>query len=303
MSQDSTGRDRRYAVRGATLEAGPLAPGLYLVATPIGNLSDITLRALDTLAAADVIACEDTRVTRKLLDRFRIHAPTTAYHEHSGGQARARLLERLERGEAVALVSDAGTPLLSDPGYRLVAGAVEAGHPVIPVPGASSVLAALMGAGLPTDTVLFAGFPSHKEKARRDRLADLARVPATLVFFESPNRLAALLADAADVLGHERPAAVAREITKLHETFHRATLGALAERYRDKAVRGEVAVVVGPPLDEVAPSADDIDRRLAEALAGGGVRDAAERVAAETGVARRTLYERALALKKGEHDA
>jgi 16S rRNA (cytidine1402-2'-O)-methyltransferase len=303
MAQDKASRDRRYLVRGAALNAGPLAPGLYLVATPIGNLSDVTLRALDTLAGADVIACEDTRVTRKLLDRYGIRAPTTAYHEHSGGQARARLLERLGRGEAVALVSDAGTPLLSDPGYRLVAEAVEAGHPVIPIPGPSSVLAALMGAGLPTDTVLFAGFASHKEKARRDRLAALARVPATLVLFESPNRLAAMLADAAEVLGRERPAAVCREITKLHETFHRATLGALAEHYRDEAVRGEVAVVVGPPLEEAAPSEGEIDRRLAEALAGGSVRDAAERVAAETGLPRRTLYERALTLKRGERDA
>lgn len=299
MAEERGTRDRRYMVRGAAVEAPALTPGLYLVATPIGNLSDITLRALDTLAAADVIACEDTRITAKLLQRYGIATPTTAYHEHSGLSARARIVKRLAQGQAVALVSDAGTPLLSDPGYRLVAEAIAAGHTIVPVPGASAMLAALMGAGLPTDTALFAGFLPHKAKARRDRLSLLGCVPATLVLFESPNRLGAMLNDAAELLGEARPAAVCRELTKLHETFHRANLGDLAARYTDEPVRGEIVVLIGPPPDAPPASGDEIDRLLVDALAQGSVRDAADRVAAETGAPRREVYERALALKRG----
>ncbi|MYZ47416.1 16S rRNA (cytidine(1402)-2'-O)-methyltransferase [Propylenella binzhouense] len=290
---------KSYVVRGQIVRAPTLAPGLYLVATPIGHLDDITLRALDTLAAAGLIACEDTRVTRKLLTRYGISAAVTAYHEHSGPEAARRILAALERGEAVALVSDAGTPLVSDPGFRLVRDAVERGHSVVPVPGASSVLAALAGAGLPTDTFLFAGFLPNKAGQRRSRLEALAGIPATLVLLESPNRIGALLADAAAVLGGAREAAVCREMTKLHETFDRGTLAALAERYGDGPARGEIVLVVAPPGEAEPVAAEDLDERIRAALTRLGVRDAADAVAAETGAKRRDVYQRALALKAG----
>ncbi len=206
---------RGYLIRGAFFAASPLPPALYVVATPIGNLSDVTLRALDTLAAADLVACEDTRVTRRLLDRYGIAARVTAYHEHSGASAHRRLLDALAEGKSVALVCDAGTPLLSDPGAALVADAVAAGHRVVPIPGASAIVATLSAAGLPTDAFLFVGFLPTKSAARRKRLAALVAIPATLVFFELPNRVAAFLADAAEALGGEREATLCREVTKI----------------------------------------------------------------------------------------
>src|SRR5688572_30205460 len=209
---------RGYFIRSRFFAAPAISPGLYIVATPIGNLGDITIRALDTLAGADLVACEDTRVTRKLLTRYGIETQVLSYHEHSGERAHQRLLERLGEGKSVALVSDAGTPLISDPGYQLVVDAAAAGHPVVPIPGASSLVTALSAAGLPAEAVLYAGFLPSKANARRKRLAELADVPATLVLFESPNRIAALLADAAAELGAERQAAICRELTKLHET-------------------------------------------------------------------------------------
>ena len=208
-----------------------LAPGLHIVATPIGNLGDITLRALATLAGADLIACEDTRVTRKLLDRYGIATPLTPYHDHNAAKARPALLRRLAEGAAIALVSDAGTPLISDPGFKLVRAAQEAGHPVTALPGASAVLAALAVAGLPTDQFFFAGFLPPKQAARRARIAELARIPATLVLFETGPRLAATLADLAAGLGR-REAAVCRELTKLHEEVRRGDLATLAQSLR-----------------------------------------------------------------------
>jgi len=190
------GRQRRYALNGAAIEAPPAVAGLYLVATPIGNLGDISLRALELLAGADCIACEDTRVTRKLTERYGIATPLTPYHEHNAAEARPKLLARLAAGQAVALVSDAGTPLISDPGYRLVRAACEAGHAVTALPGASAVLAALSLAGLPTDRFFFEGFLPPKRAARQKRIAALAAIPATLVLFESGPRLAASLAAA-----------------------------------------------------------------------------------------------------------
>ncbi len=273
-----------------------LPGGLYLVATPIGNAADITLRALDILKRADVVACEDTRLTGKLLARHGIRARLTPYHDHNAERARPALLERLSRGDSVALVSDAGTPLLSDPGYKLVKACRDSGLAVTAAPGASAAVTALILSGLPTDRFLFAGFLPPKQAARTKALIELASVPATLVFFESPARLAASLADMAKVLG-ARPAAIARELTKLYEELRRGTLAELAEHYaKSGAPKGEVVVVVGGPIAPARPQAADLDERIRQALAQESVRDAASRVAAETGLPRRDVYARALAL-------
>ncbi len=275
------------------------APGLHLVATPIGNLGDVTLRGLEILRGADLVACEDTRVTGKLLTLLGLSARLTPYHEHNADRAGPALMARMEAGAAVALVSDAGTPLVSDPGWRLVRDCRERGIPVTAAPGASAVLTALQLSGLPSDRFLFAGFLPNRATARRQAARELAEVPATLVFYDSPNRLAASLADLAAVLGR-REAAVARELTKLHEEVVTGTLDALAERYGAvPAPRGEVVIVVAPP-DAGAAAAPDLDARLAAAMAAGAsVKDAAALVAAETGHPRREVYARALRLPHG----
>jgi len=297
-SNHGDGPDPNFGPGTSKYASPPVPPGLHLVATPIGNLADITLRALATLRRADVIACEDSRVTAKLKAAYGLTAPLVPYHEHNAARAGPRLMQHLERGEIVALVSDAGTPLISDPGFRLVRDAIAAGVAVIGVPGPSAALAALVVSGLPTDRFLFAGFLPPRAQARRRALAELAAVPATLVFFESPRRLAAALADMADVLG-ARAAVVARELTKLHEEVRRGDLAALARAAAEgKAPRGEVAIVVAPPGPAEQPADSDIDARLLQALAeGASLRDAAARVAAETGQARRAVYGRALALR------
>ena len=290
---------RTFALSGGAIEAPKAKPGLYLVATPIGNLGDITLRALEVLAAADVIACEDTRVTRKLADRFGIATPLTPYHEHNAAEARPKLLARLQRGEAVALVSDAGTPLISDPGYRLVQEAQGAGFAVVAIPGASSVLTALSVAGLPTDRFFFEGFLPPKAVGRQKRIAALAAIPATLVLFESGPRIADALADLAAGLG-TREAAVCRELTKLHEEVRRAPLDQLAHDYAQGAeTRGEFVIVVAPPLDVETPAAD-VDALLKAALVRVSVKDAVGEVALATGKPKREVYQRALALSKGD---
>jgi 16S rRNA (cytidine1402-2'-O)-methyltransferase len=286
-----------YRIDGTRHAAPKLAPGLYVVATPIGHLGDVTLRALATLAAADLIACEDTRVTSRLTGRYGIDRPLTAYHEHNAERQRPKLLARLDAGEAVALVSDAGTPLISDPGYRLVTEAIAAGHSVVPVPGANAALAALAGAGLPTDTFLFAGFLPPKQVARGKRLDGLAAIPATLIFYEAPQRLAAALADMAAHLGADRSAAVAREMTKTFETFRRGRLGDLAQAIAGEPTpKGELVVLVGPPQAEAADpeAADAILRALIATLPVG---KAAAEAARQTGLPRNTLYDRARALK------
>jgi 16S rRNA (cytidine1402-2'-O)-methyltransferase len=275
---------------------GKIAPGLAIVATPIGNMLDITLRALATLRAADVIACEDTRVAQKLLARHGIERSLLAYHDHNAERMRPLLLDRLRRGELVALVSDAGTPLISDPGFKLVRAALAEGLPVTTLPGASAPLAALVLSGLPSDRFLFAGFLPPKTSARRRALAELAAVPATLVFFESASRLGAALADMAAVLG-SRPAAVARELTKLFEEVRRGDLAGLAAHYHGAGKpRGELVVVVGPAAEATDPPGAALDEQLKAALAQMSVRDASEAVAAATGRKRRDVYQRALLL-------
>src|SRR5579862_7501843 len=268
-------RPRSYSLGGLEQDAPALSPGLYLVATPIGNLGDISLRALETLAAADVIACEDSRVTRKLTEHYGIKAPLTPYHEHNAAEARPKLLARLGDGQAIALVSDAGTPLISDPGYKLVRAVTDAGHSVSALPGASAVLAALGIAGLPTDRFWFEGFLPPREAARRARIAELSRIPGTVVLFESGPRLAGCLADLAAGLGL-REAAICRELTKIHEEIRRGNLPTLARSYAEApAPRGEIAVVIAPPVaDTTAPGPEAIDALLRAALAQASVKDA-----------------------------
>ena len=273
-----------------------LSPGLYIVATPIGNLGDITLRALDVLKGADAILCEDTRVTATLARRYGLGAERIAYHDHNADAVRPGLIGRLAAGATLALVSDAGTPLVSDPGFKLVREAAAAGIPVIPVPGASAALAALTVAGLPTDRFLFAGFLPAKSAGRRRELRELATVRASLVFYETAPRLADALADMAAMLG-DRPAAVARELTKLHEEVRRESLGTLAEHYRKAGPpKGEIVVIVGPPVAEAA-SDEDVDAQLIAALQSASLREASAAVAAATGLPRRQVYARALALQ------
>jgi 16S rRNA (cytidine1402-2'-O)-methyltransferase len=289
--------ERFFAIDGHRMSARPLAPGLHVVATPIGNLGDISIRALATLAAADVIACEDTRVTAVLLRHYGIRAPLIAYHDHNAARQRPKLLAALADGKAIALVSDAGTPLISDPGYKLVNEARSAGHAVVPVPGASALLAGLVASGLPSDAFLFAGFLPPKSAARRTRLAELATVPATLVFYETGPRLAAALADMAEVLSGDRQAAVARELTKVFEAVVSGTLSELAGTYAaEDPPKGEIVVLVGPPGAEI-PSVENADRLLAEQLKDKPLSQAVAEVAGLTGLKRRDLYQRALALK------
>lgn len=296
-------RDRpaTYVLAGRTAEAPHLSPGLHLVATPIGNLRDITLRALETLAAADLIACEDTRITRRLLDHYGIDTPLTPYHEHNAAAARPKLLARLAAGEAVALVSDAGTPLISDPGFKLVRAACEAGHAVDATPGPSAALAALAVAGLPTDRFFFEGFLPPKDGQRRSRIAEIARIPATLILYESGPRVGRTLAALAEGLG-PRHAAVCRELTKLHQEVRRGDLVGLAQHYKgDAELRGEFTLVIAPaPSEATALSAGEVDALLRRALKHASVKDAVSEVAAATGWPRREIYQRALSL--GEDD-
>jgi 16S rRNA (cytidine1402-2'-O)-methyltransferase len=294
-------RNTTFTAFGLASETEPLAPGLHVVATPIGNLRDVTIRALATLAAADAVLAEDTRVTRTLLAHYGITTPLLAYHEHSNEAVRERMVARLRAGEALALVSDAGTPLVSDPGYKLVQAAIEAGISITPVPGPSAVTTALVAAGLPTDRFFFEGFLPQKAGARRNRLEALAQVPGTLVLFESPHRLPEMLADAAAMLGADRAAAVTRELTKLYETVRRDSLGSLAARFGEEGpVKGEIVVVIGPAGEQAAGPEDDaaLDAAIRTALARHSIKDAASLVADETGQPRRQIYARALVLAR-----
>ena len=272
----------------------PLQPGLYIVATPIGNLGDVTKRAADVLARCDAIACEDTRVTQKLISHLGISRPLWRYDDHASPADRARLIESMQN-RAVALVSDAGTPLVSDPGYRLVREARAAGMPVTSLPGPSAPVVALTLSGLPSDRFLFAGFLPQKDKAREDTLRELAKVPATLIFFDTAPRLAKSLAAIAMVLPG-REVSVARELTKLHEECRTGTPGELAAHYAEHPPRGEIVLLIGPP-GEAETSADDADALLRDALATLKPSQAAGEVARATGLDRKMLYARALELR------
>ena len=284
----------------AGVATSPLSPGLWLVSTPIGNAADITLRAIDVLTRADVLAAEDTRRTRQLLDIHGIplgRRPMVSYHDRNGAQRRPQILDWLAEGKSVAYASDAGTPLIADPGYRLAEAARLAGHPIHAAPGASAVLTALTLAGLPTDRFFFAGFLPSRAAARRRTLGELAAVPSTLVFYESPRRVAAALADMADELGAEREVALTRELTKKFEEVRRGTLGEVSsELSGEPPPRGEIVLVVGPPTETCQRTEDDLDALLTDALQTLGTKDAAREVAARTGLPRREVYARALQL-------
>jgi 16S rRNA (cytidine1402-2'-O)-methyltransferase len=277
--------------------AQPLAPGLFLVPTPIGNLGDMTLRAIAVLAGVDLIYCEDTRHSRVLLDHFGIRKPVRPYHEHNAATERPRILAALAKGQRIAMIADAGTPLISDPGYKVVREAIEQGARIEALPGASAVLTGLTVAGLPTDCFLFAGFLPPKDQARRSRLAELAAVPGTLVFFESPSRLTPSLQAMADVLG-ARELAVARELTKRFEEVKRGTAAELAAWASAGEVKGEIVILVGPPEAHEATDAD-INAGLEAALQDMSLRDAARVVAENLNVARSRVYELGLKLKAG----
>jgi 16S rRNA (cytidine1402-2'-O)-methyltransferase len=281
----------------AELVARPLNPGLYLVATPIGNLGDISLRALSVLARADVIAAEDTRHSKKLLSHFGIASDLTPYHEHNAERERPKLLARIGDGATVALISDAGTPLVSDPGYKLVREALDQGVTVTSIPGPSAALAALTSSGVPTDTFLFAGFLPPKSGPRRARLAELKEAPATLTLFETPQRLAKSLTDMADILG-PREAVIARELTKLHETVTHGTLTELAATYAaGETPKGEIVVVVAPPAVAEATDAQITDA-LEDALKTQSFRDAVRSVTDALSASRTRVYELGLSLRK-----
>jgi 16S rRNA (cytidine1402-2'-O)-methyltransferase len=290
--------ERGFTIGDHLFVAPKAPPGLHLVATPIGNLADITLRALQTLAGVDLIACEDTRITRRLTERYGVTAELTPYHEHNAAAARPKILGRLAEGGAVALVSDAGTPLVSDPGFKLVREACAAGHAVFALPGPSSVLAALSVAALPSDRFFFEGFLPPKSAARRARLADLARIPATLILFESGARIQEALAELADIMG-ARDAAICRELTKLHEEVRRAPLSQLAQAADRLETRGEFVLVVGPPpANADILTADALDELLREALRHHSVKDAVAHAVELSGRPRREIYARALEIDR-----
>lgn len=295
-------KSRDYVIGGVAQRARPLEPALYIVSTPIGNLSDMTLRGIETIAGADILACEDTRVTRVLLERFGITRRPVAYHEHNAAEAGSRLIAALLAGKSVALVSDAGTPLVSDPGFRLVGEARASGIKIVPVPGASAVLAALTATGLPTDSFMFCGFLPSKQGQRRARLEGLKAIDATLIFFESPNRTAAALSDMVHVFGEGRAGALCRELTKAYETVVTAPLGELADVYDgEDRIRGEVVLLVAPPEEQtVATSEEDMDKLLLSLAQEMPTSKAAAEAARMTGAKKSDLYQRLIVLKSGE---
>jgi len=285
-------------------QGGGLTPGLYLVATPIGNARDITLRALDLLATAEVLAAEDTRSLRRLMELHGValgDRPLVAYHDHNGARVRPRLLADLAAGKSVLYASEAGTPMISDPGFDLARAAAEAGFPVTSAPGASAVVTALTLAGLPTDRFLFAGFLPSAGGPRKSALRDLSGVPATLVFYESPRRLPEMLLAAQDVLG-DREAAVCRELTKKFEEVRRGSLSELAGHYRETPARGEVVVLIGKG-DSGSVREIDLEQEVNKALETMSVRDAADFVSTRLAVKRRPVYQLAMRLSaKGDDD-
>lgn len=295
-----TEKSTTYIIGAHRFEAEPLAPGLYVVATAIGNLGDMTIRALATLAAAETVLCEDTRTSGKLMERFAIKTRLAPYHEHNAQKLRPEILERLQQGATIALISDAGMPLVSDPGYRLVKEAVERGIPVTACPGPSAVLTGLALSGLPTDRFLFAGFVPHKPGERKRFFGEFAELKATLIFFESPHRIVETLHDLATVLPGRR-LAVARELTKLYEEVLRGTAAEIAAQLNARtSVKGEITLLAGPPMAEDAVSEADLDAAIAEALAAMPASKAASEVAKRFNVSRSGIYQRILAAKGGD---
>ncbi len=281
----------------AGITASKLPAGLYVVATPIGHLGDITLRALVTLAQVDRIACEDTRVSGGMLAKYAIDKTLLPYHDHNADKQRPLILQYIAAGEAVALISDAGLPLIADPGNRLVRACREVGYPVTVIPGANAALTALAGSGLPTDQFFFAGFLPPKTVARKKALMELKDIPSTLIFYESPQRLGACLADCETVLGGTRLAAVGRELTKLFEETRRGTLTELAAYYVNVEVKGEITLIIAP-RDIEGTSAHDIDLLLTNAMQNNSLRDAVEAVSESTGTKKSEVYARALELQR-----
>ncbi len=302
ISSDTNAPNRTFTVSGHVLTAPKAAPGLHLVATPIGNLGDITLRALEVLAGADVVACEDTRISRRLMERYGIAADLKQYHEHNAEAARPKILAKLAEGGSIALVSDAGTPLISDPGFKLVREVTAAGFDVFALPGPSSVLTALAVSALPTDRFFFEGFLPSKQVARRTRLEELSRIDATIVMFESGNRVQDMLGDLADIMG-KRDAAICRELTKLHEEISRGPVADLAKTADELETRGEFVVVIGPPAaDAQAMTDDDLDALLRTSLQRDSVKDAVAHAVELSGRQRRAVYARALELARETGD-
>ncbi|MDJ0613409.1 MAG: 16S rRNA (cytidine(1402)-2'-O)-methyltransferase [Rhizobiaceae bacterium] len=287
----------QYTIKGSVFTARKPEPALYLAATPIGNLGDITLRVLETLAGADVIACEDTRVTGKLTRHFGIQTKTIAYHEHNADEVGPKIINQVKEGKSVIVVSDAGTPLVSDPGFRLVQAAQEENLKIVPLPGASAPLAALIASGLPNESWTFCGFLPSKQGARKSLLQANSGASSTLIYFESPNRLIKTLEDMISVFGPERMACVGRELTKLHEEIVTDTLGGLSEHFSDKAIKGEIVILIGPPNDEHRIEPENLLRELLQSMP---VSKAAAEAASLTGQSKRDLYQLALSIKEGD---
>ncbi|MEM8540045.1 MAG: 16S rRNA (cytidine(1402)-2'-O)-methyltransferase [Pseudomonadota bacterium] len=283
------------------MKAPALEPALYLVSTPIGNLGDITIRGLETITACDVLACEDTRVTRRLLDRYGIKQKPYAYHEHNAQKVGPKLIEQLQQGKSVALVSDAGTPLVSDPGYRLGVEARAAGFRVIPVPGTSAVLAGLAASGLPSDDFRFVGFLPNKDGARRNFLERLAHVSSTLIMFEAPTRLVASLRAISDIMGEERMVCVGRELTKRFETIITLNANDITDHFENETIKGEIVILIEPAQEAPHPTTDDeIDDILISLLKEMPASKAAKEAAKMTGLQKADLYTRLLNLKASD---
>ncbi len=287
-----------FSLEGKSFSCGRAEPGLYIIATPIGNLSDISIRALKILAGADIVACEDTRNTGKLLRHFNIHTKMLPYHEHNSAICGPKIIKAITEGKSVALVSDAGTPLISDPGYKLVTAAQKKGLKIFPIPGASAPLAALVASGLETDSFMFLGFLPSKSAARQQKLQEFKDFTCTLIFFESPNRLLASLQDMARIFGNNRKAAVCRELTKLHEETCSSNLGLLTEEFAQRRIRGEIVVVIGSASKE---EIIDVDALLGELLETLSVSRAAAEASKLCGKPKRELYQRALFLSEKQN--
>ena len=281
---------------GLSIRRSPLAPGLYLIATPIGNLRDITLRALDTLASADIVLAEDTRQSRKLLDAYQIKTSLSPYHDHNAAKRVPALIKKLEDGASIALISDAGTPLVSDPGYKLARAAIDAGQNVFAVPGASAVLCGLSVSGLASDKFMFAGFLPPKTGARKTALGALMAVPSSLIFFETAPRLSAVLADMLDIFG-DRQAVIARELTKKYEEVLRGTLSELIAQLEGPRLRGEIVLMLAPPAGGAIWDDEAVDKALRARLSDLGVKRASEEIASLSGLPKRQVYARALQIK------